>query len=140
MIQLETLNWGLKFSPQSTLTKVEVSRWLDELRAALHQSRGFMGVWFDLSRLGPVSPEVREPVVVGQKHMLQRGIIRCAVSISHPILGMQWKRISTETGFQHGERLIDSRMTGWEEECLKWARDGVEPSHLFVSGNTSSMS
>ena len=53
---------------------------------------------------------------------------RSVVILNSPLMTMQAKRLSKESGIDAFERYIDaSNDTNWEKHALAWVKSGVDP-------------
>jgi len=138
MVHISTRSWGMIITMTPPVGKHDLARFFDELRMThLQDSRGFFGTLFDLSAMGPLHPDLRDPMLSSFRLLLQRGMIRSAMGATNALLVAQLRRLTAATDCAPGSRYLDANLADWRREAESWASYGAEPQGLFESGNSS---
>lgn len=136
---MEDASWGLRVEMTSSPTRMELSKFLDDLRKSLPSARPFFGIILDLSATGPISPEVRDLLLHSVRFLASRGMVRTAACVSNGLLASQLRRLLREAGTGEGLRCLDTQKPNWKLGAEKWAVSGHEPTDcLFIAGNPNS--
>ena len=138
MVNISTRTWGLIITMTPPVGKTDLARYFDELRMThLQESKGFFGVLFDLSALGPLHPDARDNIVSSLKLLLQRGMVRSAYGLNHNLLLSQVRRLAGSAETLDGARFLDASSSDWKRQAEAWAAQGMEPQNLFDNPNSS---
>jgi len=138
MVYISTRTWGLIITMTPPVGKADLARFFDELRMThLPESKGFFGVLFDMSSLGPLHPDLRDHLVSALKLLLQRGMVRSAFCVNHALLVSQLRRLTTATETAPGARFLDASLSDWHKEGEAWASHGGEPMAQFDAPGSS---
>jgi len=138
MVHISTRTWGMIITMTPPVGKTDLARFFDELRMShLQESKGFFGVLFDMSTLGPLHPDLRDHMVSALRLLLQRGMIRSAICVNNALLVSQLKRLHAITETSPGTRFLDASMTGCRSEAEQWASNGLEPANQFEAPSSS---
>jgi len=139
MVNISTRSWGMIITMTPSVGKHDLARFFDDLRMThLQDSRGFFGALFDLSAMGPLHPDLRDPMLSSFRLLLQRGMIRSAMAATNALLVSQLRRLTTATDCDPGARFLDASLSDWRKEAEAWAAFGAEPQGLFESGGAPS--
>jgi hypothetical protein len=108
--------------------KAALDHWLQESELALATCTGAFGVIVDMRTVKPLSPNAQAVIVQGQSLYKKAGMERSAVILNSPLMTMQTKRLSKESGIYAYERYFDaSNDANWEKHALAWVKLGIDP-------------
>ncbi|MCB9496448.1 MAG: hypothetical protein H6686_06130 [Fibrobacteria bacterium] len=118
--------------------KADLARFFDELRMThLQEAKGFFGVLFDLSAMGPLHPDLRDHMISALKLLVQRGMVRSAFCLNNALLASQIRRLGSMTDTSSGIRFLDVEHPDWHKDAEGWACSGIEPVNSFDSQGSS---
>ena len=127
MYQIQKHAWGFKLTFAGFISKDEMSRWVQESKAAVRGKSGAFGVFVDMRDLKPLAPDVQEVMVEGQMAYKQAGMNRSVVVVDSTITAMQFKRLARSSGIYEWERYVSSTEAGWEDAAMSWITDALDP-------------
>jgi len=128
MYSIEKRCFGYRLMFGGFIKAEEMSRWVEESRAALEDAPPEFGVFVDMRSLKPLPVESRPVMEEGHKLYKGKGMVRSAVILNDLVTAMQFKRLAKESGIYAWERYIDAESNPeWEQVGLDWVLKGVDP-------------
>lgn len=109
----------------------EMTRWRDEVKAALAGAPKTFGVIIDMRTLKPgaLAPDAQKVMVDGQGLFKKAGMERSCVILQSATVTMQFERIAHESGIYSFERYINAARTpDWEPRAIAWIQKKVDPA------------
>ena len=128
MYSIEKKDYGFKLTFGDFIQKEEMSKWVEEAKAALVGQTGEFGVFVDMRELKPLPKDAVEVIQEGQKAFKEKGMVRSVVILANPVTTLQFKDIGKKTGIYQWERYIDaSSVSDWEAVGIAWIKDAKDP-------------
>lgn len=128
MYKIEKEPWGYKLTFGDFIQNEEMTKWVEESKAALADAPAEFGIFVDMRTLKPLPEDAKNTMMGGQKLYKEKGMTRSVVILANPITTMQFKRIAQDSGIYEWERYIDASTTpDWEAKGIAWVRDANDP-------------
>lgn len=128
MYSISKTAYGFRLTFGGFIDKAEMTKWVDESKAALPRVPARFGVFVDMRTLKPLPQDTREIMVQGQQAYKRAGMERSVVILNDAITTMQFKRLAKESGIDAWERYINAvNMPNWEQAGIAWVSNGIDP-------------
>jgi len=110
------------------MSSEEIRRWERDVVEALHELERPFGVFVDMRRLAPSSPEDQGGFAHAQIRARQLGMRRSVVIVDSAEIAAEFEHIAKQTGIHVYERYIHAGDEPlWEQRGLDWIVDGIDP-------------
>lgn len=131
MYRIAKKNFGYQLTFEDRIDVAEMTRWRDEVQAALAGAPQSFGVLIDMRSLKPggIQPDAQKVMVDGQGLFKKAGMQRSCVILQSATITMQFERIARESGIFAFERYVNAaRMPDWETKALAWIQNRIDPN------------
>ncbi len=129
MYTIDETVYGIRLSFSGQITPEELESWISESEEILKNRKSDFGVFVDLRNIKPIHASELFLFRNGQKLYKNHGMVRSSVILKGAIITLQFRDIAKKSDIFFNERYIDASSNhNWEEEGIKWVKDGIEPS------------